>query len=519
MGSRLLLLVMVSVGALSFARAACAQLPAPADVVDQARSAGGDERVTVQSFEFSGNTVYPASVLMPLLVTYLNRPLSLEELYAAADAVTAYYRMHGYTLAAVQLPAQDISSGKVQLEVVEGRVGGVAVTGAHRYDPAELLRTLDLPRGSVYRGDTLERGLFRLNDLPGLSARAVLQPGADFGTSDVIVNVDERLLAGALSVDNYGRKNIGEFRVGGTGTLDNPLGVADQLQLIALHAEADLLNYGYGEYSLPLTTAGQRVAVSYGKALFKVTSAGIAGDNSKFRTGVRWPLAHTRADNFLLNFGGSYTHANADLSGLSISDTRITLFDASLLYSHRYDNSAASQAQLSLGTDLRRQTRADLLSDGVRHERARIELDAQHLQPLWPRGLALWARVDGVWSPDPLADTEQFAIGGPDSVRAYPASEVRGDRGYQGSLGLQQLFRFGPVDLQLREFADAGEAYVVHPLPGTDSKTSLAGYGIGFDLHWRMLSFKLDGARPIHARPSSDGRDSGRLFGAIAVAY
>ena len=43
-------------------------------------------------------------------------------------------------------------------------------------------------------------------------------------------------------------------------------------------------------------------------------------------------------------------------------------------------------------------------------------------------------RLDGQWSNDLLVSLEQFPMGGPESVRAYPLSSFLTDSGYLGSL-------------------------------------------------------------------------------------
>src|SRR3546814_3763907 len=71
-----------------------------------------------------------------------------------------------------------------------------------------------------------------LNSLPGLKARAILKPGAQYGSSDMMVRVEEDPFSASTAIDNYGRENIGEFRLSATATLNSPSGVGDQLNKI-----------------------------------------------------------------------------------------------------------------------------------------------------------------------------------------------------------------------------------------------------------------------------------------------
>src|SRR3546814_5324802 len=84
-----------------------------------------------------------------------------------------------------------------------------------------------------------------------------------------------------------------------------------------------------------------------------------------------------------------------------------------------------------------------------------------HLQPL-PWQLQLLTHVNGVYSPDPLVDTEAYSLGGPNTVRGFPSAEVRGDRGYFGSVTLRRPTFIGNTQWAGRVFVDAGKRSEEH---------------------------------------------------------
>src|SRR3546814_11300252 len=53
------------------------------------------------------------------------------------------------------------------------------------------------------------------------------------------------------------------------------------------------------------------------------------------------------------------------------------------------------------------------------------------------RSQRLYLKLNGQYSDDVLVPMEQFALGGPDSVRAYPISDALGDRGYHVAVEYQ----------------------------------------------------------------------------------
>lgn len=477
------------------------------------------KQVTVQQFEVSGNTLYKSEQLQALIAGYLNRPISLLDIYAAADRIAEHYAVNGYTLASVNVPPQKIENGTVRLQISEGRLARIVTEGETSYSTEQLGRYLgEVKPGSVYRGTSLEEGLRVINTLPGLQARAVVKPGAAYGSSDLVVRVTEKPIQGVMTVDNFGRESIGEIRYSGLVQFNNPLKVEDQFQVMALRSEDGLLNYGYAEYSLPINFSGTRLSLSYGHADFEVVGTPVEGRNRSGRVVIDHPLLRSRNSQLSVSGGVSRTDANADFSGLLFSGTSITLMEVGATYTHTYQSLAVTQVSTNIATNFNELTSAEAAAAASGpisgDQRLRWELDVQHLQPLFAN-LQLLARANGVYSPDPLVDTQQYSLGGPSNVRGYPASEVRGDRGYFGSLTLRRPFSLGSVVLMSRVFADAGQVFTV----GNSDHQSLTTAGLGFDVHYDRIALKLDWAFPLDGRTVSDRRDDSRVFSSLAVSF
>src|SRR3546814_8933489 len=80
----------------------------------------------------------------------------------------------------------------------------------------------------------------------------------------------------------------------------------------------------------------------------------------------------------------------------------------------------SSDLSTSISSNFSRASRAELLAasgdNPATDQRLRWEVDAQHLQPL-PWQLQLLTHVNGVYSPDPLVDTEAYSQIGRASCR------------------------------------------------------------------------------------------------------
>jgi hemolysin activation/secretion protein len=474
-------------------------------------------KISVSHFEFKGNSLYDSETLEGLIASYLNHPITLAQIYDAADTVTNYYTSHGYGLASVNVPAQKISGGIVKLEVIEGRVSRISVENNDRHQSDEILGYLgDVHPSQIYRGDDLQSGMRLINELPGLKAKAVVTPGDQYGTSDIVIKTREQLINGSVSLDNYGREQIDEFRLTGQVQINNPFMVEDQISLLALHSQFSHLRYYNAGYSLPINYSGTRLVMNYGRADFVVKNTPVDGYSNNTKVYVLQPLQRSNTDTADMTVGVVRNTSNTRFGGTQVGGNSITLLELSASYNHVYASQAITQVNTTLSTNFKRRNSGTTPQGVTRDDQIeRLEMDVIHLQPLFER-FSLLTRINGVYSPDALADSQKYNIGGPQNVRGYPASEVRGDRGYFGSAALNRPFFAGPVVFTPRLFIESGRVYSVG-VP--DPYDSLSSVGVGTDVNFAGGTFKIDWARPLGNHRASDGRDSGRFFGLLAYAF
>jgi hemolysin activation/secretion protein len=479
--------------------------------------APGGAAILVNRFEITGNSVVSTADLQAQIAGYQGRKLTLAEIYGVADKLTDYYHKAGYTLAQVTVPAQQVSSGTIKLEVLEGRVGAIRFTGNKRYR-AELLddHVTHVAPGRVLTIKGLEDDLLDLNSLPGLSARAVVQPGATYGTTDVMVKTVETPYTLGVSLDNYGRTIIGEWRLQGNATINNPLGYGDRLDFNVLHSEGGLLEYGRFNYDAPLNHWGTHANVYYSRYNYKVDTgelgtafAGvdISGEGDDFGINLTQPFIRNRVDTLYGAIGFERTLTRQ--RGLLKKANDIGLLRLNMFYTHVYANDAVSTLNAEVSTNFRGN------KDGTQNNRqaGKLRIDATHLQPL-KYSWSLFLRASGVASIDPLVDTERFRIGGPTGVRAFPSAELAGDEGMDGTIEFRRPLAWIPgVPLQGRIFYDAGMVYRKKPAAGEHDTESLTGFGFGLTGRIaRNYAFDVAVVQPTTAYHSTDGRDTRAWF-------
>ncbi len=488
--------------------------PAPPTAREEAGPVG--DTVQVERFVIDGATLVPVAELEAAAARYAGQPLDMGGLQAAAQAVADVYRRHGY-FARTLLPPQDASSGVVHIQVVEGRFGQLLLDNqATRADADFVAKVVGgrLVAGQPYSSDALERGVLIANDLPGIRADATLKAGSAPGTSDLALVVrDGPLVSGSIGADNGGVDTTGLYRGIASLAFNDLTGTGDQLTLLGLGSER--LGFGQIGYSLPIGSGGWRAGVytSYLRYTLGGDFAALDGRGDADTQGIEltYPILRSSAATARFRIAYEHGHYHDELFGTVAHRKQI----------HRVAVSLSGDAGDSLGGGGR--TRYD-----VGMTLGSLDLSGAPLDRLFDRLTAnangaygklnaeltrdqrlggpafLRVRVNSQVSLANLDSSEQFALGGPYGVRAYPVNEALGDRGVTANVELH--VSVSSVDFY--GFVDGGisqrhaETWPGWGGPGDKNSYGLAGVGGG-------VSYALPGgilvsgviAAPIGANP------------------
>ncbi len=493
--------------------------------------APGGPGVKITGFTFQGNTVIPTAELQAQVASYVGQSLTMAQLYDVADVLTRYYRAKGYGLASVNIPAQTLSGGNVRFEVFEDRIGKINIQGNQRVRTAVLQRRgAGLNSGDVYTDVAADRAVTMMNDIPGEQVRLVISPGADYGTSDMLFNVDEHATAGDVSVDDYGRDVIGRWRLNADFSINSLTGAGDQLTAGLTHSQDNLLNFGKLSYSIPTGTSST-LTTNYNRAFYHVQGGAFAAasvEGSTQNAGINWLNASERTHDksFYWGLGLNYNNARS-LSGVTETlSTNILLLQLTTFYTHTYDD----QSIYTFSTNF--WTNGKSNSDGLRKdaEKARLQLDTS-----WDKPFAqVWSFVaqgTASYSPDPLVDSDKYSLGGPGNVRGFQSAEVRGDRGLFASLELQRFLSTSPkFPLAWGFFVDSGKVWTKAAGTIPSSSANVSSVGTEFQLlptasGWNarlQFAWAVGATRPSDDTPDRAVHDSDRgphIWFSVGTSY
>jgi len=488
----------------------------------------------VRSIRFKGNTVYSAEKLQPLVAHYVGKTVGMADLQAMANATTDYYQRGGYFLAHAFYEPQDVSGGDLQITVLEGKIGRVRVEKAPDAPVPESRITGLLSRiqpGQPLNQYQLERAMLLVSDLPGISAQSALEAGVEPGTTDLVVQITKgQRLRLSFDTDNYGTYYTGYYRLGGTLRWLSPLGLGDAVDLRLMGSNDIGVLFGRLGYEVPVGSSGLRFNIGAGRLSYELqhdlAALGGKGYANTIDAGFTYPLIRSRAENLYLQAGVIDKRLQDRFDEFhQTTDKRVVMGTLGLNYERRDRLLGGGYTSLS-GTfyagHLKIYPSLALTIDqdpqGAHTEGPfnKFGFAASRLQSIWGPFTG-FVGVTGQVASKNLDSAERIALGGPNAVRAYPASE---GIVAEGAVATAEL-RYGFLnDYTVSTFYDAGWGRInVDPFFGSGNNiVQLRGYGLGFT--WvRPGSFSLRASLAWRAtgRPISDPHDRNPLLFVQAV--
>jgi len=209
------------------------------------------------------------------------RGITIGQIESVANAITRFYRERGFVLAKAYIPKQHVRDGVINLTVLLGMLGDVKVNNNQLYAADDLKAVFSDMMGKPVTNTAVEENLFLINNYPGIVVDGYFEPGYQVGDTRLNINVkNESRYNADVRIDNHGTKESGLYRFYVDGQINNPLGLADMLQLSYLKAvHPDNTDYYKADYELKLFRPRWRLGVETSKNQFIVDSSSIANLN------------------------------------------------------------------------------------------------------------------------------------------------------------------------------------------------------------------------------------------------
>jgi hemolysin activation/secretion protein len=487
---------------------------APASTAGDAAAAPG-EKFDVWEFRVVGSNVLERKAAERALYSHLGPGKTIADVEQARQALETAYRSAGYSTVFVDIPEQTVDAGVVRLNVTEGKLARLRVSGARYFSNRQILAHLpSLQEGEVPHLSETQRELAALNRVTAdRSITPILRAGRDAGTVDVELRVTDDLpFHGSVEVNDRHTADTSKLRTNVNLSYDNLWQKAHSisLQYQAAPEERQEAKVIAGTYVARFDGMRPVLAMYAVNSSSDVATIGTLSVLGKGRIyGMRGILP--------LDPLGKFFH-NLTL-GIDLKDfdenIRLTERDG-VATAIKYVNWSSSYAfgwslprstsDFSLGTSWGMR---GLGNDDEEFEQKRFKAranyayltgSAQHSRQIFDKSRFV-ARLSWQYANAPLISNEQFTAGGAASVRGYLEAERLGDRGASMSLEFHSPpLVSGPrvKDLHLFVFYDAAFLAIEDPLPGQDDRFRLSSTGVGLRFSGLGgLSAELDWAKAL----------------------
>lgn len=484
------------------------QLPNPPILEDNDPNA----RFRVDRIEVIGSTVFTPEQLAAITASFVGRELTFVELLQARDAITKFYTDQGYVTTGALITPQTVESGVIKIQVIEGSVSEIKITGNRRLQSKYISDRIQLGTGKPLNVPHLLEKLQLLRLDPRIkNLSAELQTGVRPGTNILQVQIEEadtfKLTA---NLDNGRSPSVGSFRRGIDLQETNLLGWGDTLNVG--YSNTDGSNSISANYSLPINAQNGTISLGFSQGWNNVIEKpfsvlDIQSNSQTYELGYRQPLIQTPTQELAIGLSFSRQSSQTELGIDNIGPfalspgadengkTHISVLHFFQEYTQRSTSQVfAVRSQFNLGVDWLGATVNESEPD------SRFFLwrgQAQWVRQLAPDTLFL-VKGDFQWSADSLVPLEQFGLGGQLSVRGYRQDLLLTDNGllFSAEFRVPILKAAKTGVLQLAPFIDVGKGWNVNtenPSPNT-----LVGTGLG--LLWKQtddFSIRLDWGIPL----------------------
>lgn len=482
-----------------------ATMPALAPVVVAAQK--------INTVQFSGVKAFPETELLTLVQPELGREMTLQAMKDLALKVQGHYHRSGFRLAKVVVPQQNFSTGTLNLVVLEGRLAKVEVVGNQRTKPGifpDFLAAEGVRAGQPIALDNAERALVRLNRLSGLEVTATLKPGAEQGTTNLLVNVTEApRVKGNLELNNYGGKNTGEVRAIAAVEAPNVTGRGDALSFIGLMGvDQSGVYFARLGYAIPVNSKGGKVSSYVGLGNTEVggqfSALDIQGDNTSAGVGYIHDFVKSAKVIHTLETWLEVQNLEQSFLGVKTFDDRIR----KVRVTYQVDESTAKGRNLAavslhrgLGAILGGMPNGSPMSSkaiaGADNNFTKLTFDVARVHMLSPR-TKLIAQWSGQYAFDPLVSSEQWGIGGYGSVAGHTPSAFSGDSGVTVGLEARRQLFANTAAWQVIGRLDHGRIAIKKPFLGQKETESLSGLLLGVLYAPKQnMEFRVDLAKPV----------------------
>lgn len=466
------------------------------------------QAITIEEIVIVGNTVFEDRELKLLLGLKVGDRVFLEQLNEAKAQIDRYYEEKGYLSSGSLLLSQELSAGKIEIQVVETILSEILITGEKGLSE-EYLKSQLPTRGKPVNYVELTESLATLENHPLVEEIEGEIVQNSFGQNSLLVRVIENdPVTFSIGLNNAYSPGIGSF--GGNASLThlNLLGVRDRLTIERSLTEG--LSRTGAAYSFPFNRQEGRISFAYSNADSRVVEEAVAdfnitADYESFTLAIEQPVVNNLSEVFSLGISIEYTDTETfvldeDFSfaftpGLPDGESKSTVLRLTQEYSQKRNTSLwGIRSQFNIGLNVLDTTKTAVGIDGLFWSWTG---EMSYLKSFDTEKNSLFvATLNLQLTPDKLLPIEQVTIGGVGKGMGYRPNIGVGDNGIVGTLGLQFSLAEGDFgNLSLGPFLHWGTVW--NNDRSTTGSNDFLSTGLSLQYRLNFLELRLDYGLPL----------------------
>lgn len=180
----------------------------------------------VRGYEVTGNTLLSFDVLLGIFSKHVGTNTTFEDIKSAASELQAEYASRKYPTVRVAVPQQTLGDGIVKIDVFEGRLEEIIVSGSkwkHYFSSNNVMASMpSLQTNMILNSALFQAELDRANANQDRQIYPKIEPGPEPGTSMLRLEVKDRLpLHAKAELNNQSSPGTPEMRVNTSATYNN----------------------------------------------------------------------------------------------------------------------------------------------------------------------------------------------------------------------------------------------------------------------------------------------------------
>lgn len=404
-----------------------------------------DVKFLLKNITVDESAIISAAEVEKITKPYIGKEVTLADLNEIVNKLNEIYTAGGYATCKAYIPPQTIENGVVHIALMEGRTGEVNIKGNSHTRESYIRDRLPLKEGEIASLNKLNERLYRFNATNDAPLRISMKAGKAPGTTDYeIVMQEPKNDIFTFFVDNSGSINTGAWREGFYYTNRSLTKRRDNFS--ASFSRSNGLKSGNFSYAVPMGNEGGKLILDYSSSGNKVTEQSM--QDLRMR-GHAWSMGASYLQPLITNpttrtearFGVSRQHSKTDMQDGAVAWLDNTTDNAYLSFAMTsYGNGNAFYHRHYYGfghTDAYQANTGNYAGKTF----GLYRLNSLYQQS-WSNGHQFSGRLDFQWSSTKnLPSSEQFFLGGANSVRGYKPDLFGGDNGL--TLGLEYAV---PVD-------------------------------------------------------------------------